>query len=83
MTGHTAVMTRRRLDQPSPGGAPPKRTRDLLLAFPIGAVAAVLVWIGDMRLSHRDWAIGAVVFGLGLFCTFLAVRQLRRAGLVR
>ena len=76
-------MTRRHIDRPSPSDAPPKRTRDLLIAVPVGVVAAVLVWIGDMRLSHRDWAIGAVVFGLGLFCTFLAVRQLRRAGLVR
>ena len=76
-------MTRRRPDQTPPEGEQSSRTRDVLLAFPIGLVAAVLLFIGDMHLTHRDWATGAVVFGLGLVCTWLTVRQLRRAGLVR
>jgi hypothetical protein len=46
-------------------------------------VAAALVGIGDMHLTQRDWATGAVVFALGMLCTGLTVRQLRRAGLVR
>jgi hypothetical protein len=46
-------------------------------------LAALLLFIGDLHLTHRDWPTGAVVFGLGLLCTWLAVRQLRRAGLVR
>jgi hypothetical protein len=54
-----------------------------VIAFPLGAVAALLLLVGDMHLTHRDWATGAVVFGLGLLCTWLTVRQLRRAGLVR
>lgn len=76
-------MTRRRLEQPPPGATPTPRMRHLLLAFAIGLVAAVLLWIGDMHLIHRDWPTGAVVFGLGLLGTGLTVRQLRRAGLVR
>lgn len=55
----------------------------MLLALPIGLVAAVLLWIGDLHLTHRDWLTGAVIFGLGLAATGLTVRQLRRAGLVR
>lgn len=65
-------------DQP-----PPSRRRALLLAFPAGVVAAVLLWLGDMHLTHRDWLPGAVIFGLGLAATGFTVRQLRRAGLVR
>jgi hypothetical protein len=76
-------VTRRRPDQTSPEGERRSRARDVLLAFPLGLVTAVLLWIGDQHLMHRDWATGAVVFGLGLLCTGLTVRQLRRAGLVR
>lgn len=69
--------------QPAPDPAPPPdRGRELLLAFPLGIVAAVLLWIGDMHLTHRDWLVGALVFGVGLAATGLTVRQLRRAGLV-
>jgi hypothetical protein len=59
------------------------RRRELLLALPAGLVAAVALWAGDARLSSRDWVAGALVFGVGLAATFLLVRQLRRAGLVR
>jgi NO-binding membrane sensor protein with MHYT domain len=59
------------------------RSRHLLLAVPLGAVAAVALWLGDARLTHRDWLAGAVLFGLGLAVTFLFVRELRRGGLVR
>ena len=59
------------------------RTLHVLLALPIGLVAAVLLWLGDMHLTHRDWLLGAAVFGLGLAFTGLTVRQFRRAGLVR
>ena len=55
----------------------------MLLALPIGLVAAVLLWLGDMHLTHRDWLTGAVLFGLGLALTWLTVGRLRRAGLVR
>lgn len=74
-------MARRPPEEPPPPSA--HRTRDVLLALPIGLAAAVLLWIGDMHLTHRDWLTGAVVFGLGLAVTGLTVRQLRRAGLVR
>ena len=74
-------MARRPPEEPPPPGA--HRTRDVLLALPIGLVAAVLLWIGDLHLTHRDWLTGAVVFSLGLAATGLTVRQLRRAGLVR
>jgi hypothetical protein len=79
-------MSRRRSRAP---GAPEAdsarrpRGRELFFAFLLGLVAAVLLWIGDMHLTHRDWLVGAVVFGLGLVATGLTVRQLRRAGLVR
>ena len=74
-------MGRRPPEEPPP---PSKhRTRALLLALPIGLVAAILLWIGDLHLTHRDWLTGAVVFGLGLAATGFTVRQLRRAGLVR
>jgi hypothetical protein len=43
----------------------------------------VALWIGDARLGRRDWLVGAVVFAIGLAATFLTIRQLRRAGLVR
>jgi tellurite resistance protein TehA-like permease len=76
-------VSRRRRYEPPPSEERPARKRDALLAFPIGVVAVALLWIGDLHLTHRDWATGAVVFGLGLLFTFLAVRQLRRAGLVR
>ncbi len=81
--GHTAMVSRRRPDQPLPSGERPGKGRDLLLAFPIGVVAAALVWVGDQHLTHRDWATGAVVFALGMLCAGFTVRQLRRAGLVR
>lgn len=74
-------MARRPPEEPPPPGE--HRPRALLLALPIGLVAAVLLWIGDLHLTHRDWLTGAVVFGLGLAATGLTVRQLRRAGLVR
>lgn len=74
-------MPRRPPEEPPPASA--HRARDVLLALPIGLVAAVLLWIGDMHLTHRDWLTGAVIFGLGLAATGLTVRQLRRAGLVR
>jgi hypothetical protein len=76
-------MAGRRLDRPPADEAPTPRLRHLLLAFPIGVVAAALLWIGDMHLVHRDWPTGAVVFCLGLLGTGLTIRQLRRAGLVR
>ncbi|HVC99967.1 MAG TPA: hypothetical protein VNG93_02325 [Candidatus Dormibacteraeota bacterium] len=59
------------------------RRRLLLLAFPLGVIAAILLWIGDMHLAHRDWLVGAPVFGLGMVPAFFAVRELRRAGLVK
>jgi hypothetical protein len=64
-------------------GTPPRRGRELLLALPPGAVALVALWFGDDRLNRRDWLVGTLVFGLGLAFLFLAVRQLRRAGLMR
>jgi NO-binding membrane sensor protein with MHYT domain len=63
--------------------APPGRGRDLLLAVPAGVVAVVALWVGDAHLMQRDWLVGAVVFGIGLAATFVTVRQLRRAGVVR
>lgn len=74
-------MARRPPEEPPPPNE--HRTRAALLALPIGLVAAVLLWIGDLHLTHRDWLTGAAVFGLGLAATGLTVRQLRRAGLVR
>ena len=59
------------------------RGRRLLIAVPLALVAAVLLWLGDARLAHREWLAGGAVFALGLGATFLAVRQLRLAGLVR
>lgn len=64
-------------------GSSPRRGRDLLLAVPAGLVAVVALWIGDAHLMRRDWLVGALVFGVGLAATFLTVRQLRRAGVVR
>lgn len=64
-------------------GAPPGRGRELLLAVPAGVVAVAALWIGDARLMERDWLVGAVVFGIGMAATFLTIRQLRRAGVVR
>ncbi|HUY98824.1 MAG TPA: hypothetical protein VMU89_00635 [Thermomicrobiaceae bacterium] len=57
--------------------------RRLLLAVPLGLIAAVLLWFGDSHLAHRDWLLGGAAFGLGLAATLLAMRQLRLAGLVR
>jgi hypothetical protein len=76
-------MSRRqpRASETDPSRRP--RGRELLIALLLGVVAAVLLWIGDMHLTHRDWLVGAVVFGIGLVVTGLTVRQLRRAGLVR
>ena len=76
-------MTRRRAEPRPPEGGRRSGTRDVLLAFPIGLVSAVLLWIGDQHLIHRDWATGVAVFGIGLLGTGLTVRLLRRAGLVR
>ena len=59
------------------------RGRELLFALPLGLLAAIALWIGDDRLTRRDWVAGALVFGVGLAATFLMVRQLRRAGVVR
>ncbi|MDQ6692504.1 MAG: hypothetical protein M3Z13_07025 [Candidatus Dormibacteraeota bacterium] len=75
-------MAPRRPEPPS-GSPPSTRLRDILLALPLGLAAAILVWIGDMHLTHRDWLTGLVTFGFGMLFTGLAVRQLRRAGLVR
>jgi hypothetical protein len=50
---------------------------------PLGLLAAIALWIGDDRLSRRDWVAGALIFGIGLAATFFLVRQLRRAGVVR
>lgn len=55
----------------------------MLLALPLGVLAAVTLWIGDTHLTHRDWLAGSLAFGVGLVATGLTVRQLRRAGLVR
>ena len=57
--------------------------RALLVAIPLGLAAALMLWIGDMYLTHREWLVGTVVFGLGLAATGLGVYQLRRAGMVR
>jgi hypothetical protein len=76
-------VTRRSQERTPPEAERPPRARHVLRAIPIGLLAAVLLWIGDQHLIHRDWATGGVVFGLGLLCTGLAVNQLRRAGLVR
>ena len=62
---------------------PNGRPRHLLLALALGAVAAVLLWIGDAHLTRRDWLVGGLVFGTGLLAAGAAVRQLRRAGWVR
>ena len=76
-------MTRRSQQRTPPEAERPLRARHILLAIPIGLLAAVLLFIGDQHLIHRDWATGGVVFGLGLLGTGLAVNQLRRAGLLR
>jgi hypothetical protein len=60
-----------------------RRGHHLLIALPLGVLAALLIWIGDMHLTHRDWLVGIPVFGAGLVATFLAVRELRSAGLLR
>ena len=57
--------------------------RHLLLALPLGVVAAALIWIGDTHLTHRDWLVGLPIFGLGLVATFFTVRELRSAGMLR
>ena len=66
-----------------PQQRPLSRGRALLVAIPLGLAAALMLWIGDMYLTHREWLVGTVVFGLGLAATGLAVYQLRRAGMVR
>jgi hypothetical protein len=76
-------VTRRSQERTPSPTEPPQRARHVLLAIPIGLLAAVLLFIGDQHLTVRDWGIGGVVFGLGLLCTGLAVNQLRRAGLLR
>ena len=76
-------MTRRSQERTPPEAERRPRARHILLAIPIGLLAAVLLFIGDQHLIHRDWATGGVVFGLGLLCTGLAVNQLRQAGLLR
>jgi hypothetical protein len=76
-------VTRRRAEQRPPDGGRRSVAGNVLFAVPIGLVSAVLLWFGDQHLIHRDWAIGAAVFGLGLLGTGLTVRLLRRAGLVR
>lgn len=81
--GHTAGVTRTSHEPTPPAAEQLPRAGHVLLAIPIGLVAAVLLWVGDQHLTHRDWTIGAVAFGLGLLCTGLAVNQLRRAGLLR
>ena len=60
-----------------------KPVHHLLLSLPLGVAAVVLVWIGDSRLTQRDWGVGVLVFGLGLVFTFFCVRELRRAGRLR
>jgi len=60
-----------------------RRGHHLLLALPLAVVAAALIWIGDMHLTHRDWVAGIPIFGLGLVATFFTVRELRSAGWLR
>jgi hypothetical protein len=60
-----------------------RRGHHLLLGFPLGVISAVLLWIGDMHLTHRDWGPGVLVFGAGLVFAFLCVRELRLGGIVR
>lgn len=55
----------------------------LLLAFPLGVVSAVLLWIGDTHLTHRGWGTGVLVFGAGLVVAFFCVHGLRRGGIMR
>lgn len=57
--------------------------RALLLALALGAVTAVLLWIGDSHLVRRDWLPGVLIFGAGLAAAGGTVRLLRRAGVGR
>ena len=72
---------RSRASEPGPDGR--ARRWEAWLALPFGVVAAAALWIGDTHLVRHDWAVGAVVFAVGMVATGLTVRQLRRAGLVR
>lgn len=60
-----------------------RREHHLFLGFVLGLISALLLWIGDAHLTHRDWGTGAAVFGAGLAVTLFCVRELRRGGIVR
>ena len=73
----------RKANSTPPAPPPRSRNRRLLLAVPLGALAALLIWQGDAHLVRHDWPLGVLIFGAGLAATFFTVRELRLAGVVR
>jgi hypothetical protein len=55
----------------------------LLPGLAMGALTAVLLWVGDSHLVRRDWLPGVLIFGAGLVAAGATVRLLRRAGVGR